>query len=314
MSKKIYREEFVRINGIEQYLLHHPKSPGTPVLLYLHGGPGFAESLLAYLLDEVWQDLFTQVHWDQRGAGKTLQKNKAANNSPKSISQMLDDLHDVVEHLKQEYQAEKIVILGHSWGSILGSMYVLKHPENVAAYIGSGQAVNIMENERVGFRKAMDLAQKSKNEKQVRMLQQIGEYPPNNFNELMKKLPVVRKVQNSYEKDAGTWSLFKYMLKSPVFKWADLISMLHASKLNQQLIKELFSVDLYCLDNRYHVPVYYILGENDANAPIELSIAYYETINADYKSLSVIPSAGHSPMFEKPMEYAKALRAVREKI
>ncbi|WP_312442299.1 alpha/beta fold hydrolase [Lacrimispora sp.] len=313
MSDKTYKEEFVRINGIEHYLLHYSKSLGTPVLLYLHSGPGFSESLFAYMFDKSWGDMFTHVQWDQRGAGKTLQRNKGKNN-PESISQMIEDLHGIVQHLKQKYQTDKIVLLGHSWGSVLGSLYVLKHPEHVSAYIGSGQVVNMVENERVGYENAMKLAQTSGNEKHVRMLQQIGEYPTNDFDETLRKLPIVRKVQESYEKDAGTWNLIKSMFKSPSFKWHDLINMTRFSKANRKIIKELFSVDLFSLGNRYNVPVHYILGENDTNAPIELSTAYYETISADYKSLIVIPNAGHNPMFEQPMEFAKALQVVRERL
>ena len=82
-----YEEEFVHINGIEHYLLHYPKTPDTPVLLYLHGGPGSVESLFAYELDEAWGDLFTHVHWDQRGAGKTLRRNKKLG-MPETVEQM----------------------------------------------------------------------------------------------------------------------------------------------------------------------------------------------------------------------------------
>ena len=45
-----FEEEYVFANGIEHYLLHYPKAPGTPVLLYLHGGPGSVESLFALSL------------------------------------------------------------------------------------------------------------------------------------------------------------------------------------------------------------------------------------------------------------------------
>ena len=71
-----FEEEYILVNGIEHFLLHYPKTSDTPVLLYLHGGPGGFESLFAYELDKAWGDLFTHVHWDQRGAGKTLRRNK----------------------------------------------------------------------------------------------------------------------------------------------------------------------------------------------------------------------------------------------
>ena len=89
-----YREEYVTINGIPQYLLHYPQE-NKPVLLFLHGGPGAAEHLMAYKLNPYFSEIVTQVHWDQRGAGKTLLKNKQ-NGSSQSLEQMMEDLHQVV--------------------------------------------------------------------------------------------------------------------------------------------------------------------------------------------------------------------------
>lgn len=109
-------EEYAAVNGIQHFLLHYPKASDAPVLLYLHGGPGSIESLFAYKLDEVRGDLFTQVHWDQRGAGKTLSRNKKAG-WPETIDQMLNDLHGIIGHLQRKYRRKKIVLLGHSWGS-----------------------------------------------------------------------------------------------------------------------------------------------------------------------------------------------------
>ena len=104
-----FEEEYVPVNGICHFLLHYPKTPGTPVLLYLHGGPGIFESLFAYQLDKGWGDLFTQVHWDQRGAGKTLRINKKAG-MPETTGQMLDDVRLAVEGQKP------IRYLGHAGG------------------------------------------------------------------------------------------------------------------------------------------------------------------------------------------------------
>lgn len=79
MSDKVeqaeYIEEYKNIGGIEQYLLHYPAKSDAPVMLFLHGGPGSAESPLGYLFRKWWGDLFTVVHWDQRGSGKTLGRN-----------------------------------------------------------------------------------------------------------------------------------------------------------------------------------------------------------------------------------------------
>lgn len=77
-----FEEEYILVNGIEHFLLRYLKTSDAPVLLYLHGGPGSFESLFAYELDNARGDLFTHVHWDQRGAGKTLRRNKKNQSLP----------------------------------------------------------------------------------------------------------------------------------------------------------------------------------------------------------------------------------------
>ena len=58
-----YREEYVRINGISQYLLHYPAAPEAPVLLQIHGGPGAPASVFAYLV-EAYPKNYSIVYYD----------------------------------------------------------------------------------------------------------------------------------------------------------------------------------------------------------------------------------------------------------
>src|ERR1700743_2850790 len=65
---------FVQIGGIDQWIAIQGQNRTNPVILYLHGGPGEAQSPF---LDQFmpWQRDFTVVNWDQRGAGNTYEKN-----------------------------------------------------------------------------------------------------------------------------------------------------------------------------------------------------------------------------------------------
>ena len=310
-----FEEEYIPVNGIEHFLLHYPKAPDVPILLYLHGGPGSFESLFAYELDRVWGDMFTHVHWDQRGAGKTLRRNKNRG-MPETVEQMLDDLHGVVLYLRHKYQVEKIVILGHSWGSLLGSLYVRRHPENVAAYVGVGQVISMMENERTAYQDTLAMARKAENQKHVRILEHMGTYPPDDPELLLKLLPKMRKIQEKYDNGPGSGSGLGEMVKtlrhSPSFRWGDLISFLRSMKVNRLLCLQMLSFDLGDSAPYYKVPVHYILGEVDTITPTALAKAYFDAIDAPHKTLTVIPDAGHNPMYERPHECAVALRAVRE--
>lgn len=310
-----YEEGYVLVNGIEHFLLHYPKGPDAPVLLFLHGGPGSFESLFAYELDEVWGDMFTHVHWDQRGAGKTLRRNKKTG-LPETVEQMLEDLHGIVGHLKQKYQVDRVVLLGHSWGSLLGSLYVLDHPENVLAYIGVGQVVSMMENERTAYREVLELAQRAGNEKHIRALEAMGDYPPGDPETLLKLLPKMRKIQEAYDDGPGSGSglveMLKTLRRSPSFRWGDLVSFLRIMKVNHPLHLQMLSFDLGGRPTDYHVPVHYILGQADTIAPTSLGKDYFDRISAPHKTIAILPKAGHNPMYEQPEGFAAALRAVRQ--
>lgn len=67
------------------------------------------------------------------------------------LHSLMTDLHETVETLKKQYHKDKLYVLGHSWGTVLGALYALEHPENVAAYIGVGQLVDVIENEQAGY-------------------------------------------------------------------------------------------------------------------------------------------------------------------
>lgn len=302
-----YTEEFVNINGIEQYFLHYKKKEGAPVLLFLHGGPGFFEHLMAYELDKAWGDCVTQVHWDQRGSGRTWAKSKT---KPTNMKQMLSDLDAVVLYLKEKYQVEKIILLGHSWGSILGSVYAKEHPEHVMAYIGSGQVISMAENEREGYAHALKAAKEAGNEKQINKLLALTSYPDVTHKNILKEVGFVHKVEMSYAKNNGNANLMNIMKKSPCFGFKDLLAMLKSNKVNEALIREALTFDLYQSGTDYAIPVFYILGEKDMTTPVSLTKAYFEKVTAPKKELKMIANAGHNVMYEKMQEYASVLKEI----
>ena len=310
-----FEEEYVSVNGIEHFLLHYPKAPGTPVLLYLHGGPGSVESLFAYELDKVWGDMFTHVHWDQRGAGKTLYRNKKRG-MPETIEQMLEDLHGIIGHLQRKYKIDKVVILGHSWGSLIGSLYVLRHPENILSYIGVGQVISMLENERTAYREVLKMAEEAENQNHIQALKQMGDYPPGDPELLLKQLPQMRKIQAAYDNGPvsgiGLGRLLKKLRRSPSFRFSDLISFMQIMKVNHSLHLQMITFNLCDFLPHYQVQVHYILGEKDTITPTSLGKTYYETIKAPHKTLTIISGAGHNTIYEQPEACAAALNAVRE--
>ena len=197
-NKLIYFEEYIPINGISQYLFHCGTDYKNPVLLILHGGPGSAESIFSYTFQEKWENIFTVVHWDQRGAGKTLTENPDEDTFP-TTEILLNDLKEICDYLKKKYNKKKIILLGHSWGSILGSLYIQSHPEDIEYYIGVGQVVDMLENEKVAYDKTKEAILKANNKHDLKKLNSLGEYPGEKLDlTSTKTIRKFRKIQAKY--------------------------------------------------------------------------------------------------------------------
>jgi pimeloyl-ACP methyl ester carboxylesterase len=305
-----YFPEYVKINGIEQYLLHYKTNNKLPVLLFLHGGPGMAESTFAYAFQEGLSKIFNIVYWDQRGAGKTLTKNKGNNNYP-SVEELIDDLSKIVRYLKEKYGKEKVAILGHSWGSVLGTLFVLKYPKDVMYYIGAGQVIDIVENEKIGYEKLKEFILKSGNKKDLEKLEKIGIYPEKNYEKpMIKKIQKIRILQGKYKIGMNFIPIIKTLIKSPIFSLSDIFSLFKGMNNNKKLWDFLFSNSLYEESSDYEIPVFYILGERDFQAPNIIASRYFNSINAPMKKIFIMEEAGHFMMLDQTKQFADVLEEI----
>ena len=58
--------------------------------------------------------------------------------------------------VRKRFKKEKIYLMGHSWGSVLGTYIVKRHPELFYAYICVGQASDTIETEKIMYQFALD--------------------------------------------------------------------------------------------------------------------------------------------------------------
>src|SRR5580700_4192023 len=60
---------YLRLGGLDQWVMIRGESSANPPLILLHGGPGFSEMRLFRHYNALLEKSFTVVYWDQRGAG-----------------------------------------------------------------------------------------------------------------------------------------------------------------------------------------------------------------------------------------------------
>src|SRR5688572_638745 len=104
-------------------------NPDSAMVIVLHGGPG---SDYRHLLNckELASQGFYVVFYDQRGSGLSKRHSK----SSYSIQVMLDDLNAVIAHYRKS-PAQKVFLLGHSWGAMLATAFIVKYPAAISGAI-----------------------------------------------------------------------------------------------------------------------------------------------------------------------------------
>ena len=184
----IERAESVRIGGINQFVTIRGVDRRNPVLLILHGGPGFPEAPLAWWNTRSLEEYFTVVEWDQRGAGKTYLMNDPVAIAPTMKPEIfIQDAEELVAWLRKDLHKQKVFVLGHSWGSYIGLELARRRPEWLHAYIGTGQATNSPESERRGFAATLAAAKAAHNAPAIAELEAIVPYATPGKNHPVKR-------------------------------------------------------------------------------------------------------------------------------
>src|SRR5215470_6975854 len=159
----IKRSEYLPVDGAKLFLEIRGADRTTPVLIWLHGGPGGAERPLFRYFNSDLEKRFVVVYWDQRGVGRSF--DPKADPHRLTIAQHLADLETVVDHLRQSLGQNKIVLMGHSWGAALGMLYAQANPEKVSAFIGVNPLIATLKAQQAEYDFVYDEASRRKDDK-----------------------------------------------------------------------------------------------------------------------------------------------------
>ena len=295
----------IAVNGTQQWISVRGNHTRNPILLFLHGGPASPDMPMAWTFQTPWEDYFTVVQWDQRGAGKTY----AANDPDQvaagmTIDGMTADANEVVEYLRRTYHKQKIFLLGHSWGSVLGVRIAQAHPEWFYAYIGVGQVANFRQSEANGYRFAVERARAHDNQEALRELAALAPYPapgkPLDLDTISKQRKWLEYYgglswgHTSFAYDADTEKL------APEYSDADLKAIDDGSLFSMRyLLGPLTDVD-FSKTTRFELPNLLFIGRHDYSVSHEVAASWFATLHAPAKKLIWFEDSAHMVMQEQP--------------
>ena len=293
---------YVAIGGIDQWVQIRGHDRNNPVVLWLNGGPGYSTVQASYILRD-WERRFTIVMWDQRGEGKTFDRSGASVASTMTIDRMTKDGIEVADYLTQHLHKKRIILLGHSWGSLLGVHMVHERPDLFAAYVGTGQIVNLEKDAEAAYPLLIERARALGNKIAEQQLIAAGPppYPATGYkkwiwvswaNKLDPRAPPV-----PYSLSALGWAGAQ-ILSNPN-KGADF---------SQRLMwTSILDDDLPALGLKFESPVIFIQGTEDRLTVTALAKSYFDSIQAPAKKFILIPGKGHLAVFMARDQFLRVL-------
>jgi pimeloyl-ACP methyl ester carboxylesterase len=303
-------EETPIIGGIKQYLNIRGEDSENPVILFLHGGPGSPMTPLIHTYQTRLEKEYTVVNWDQRNAGKTYFLNDAKKvYKSLSLEQLVLDTKDVVDYLMARFNEENIIIMGHSWGTVLGTAYIQTYPETVKAYIAIGVVTNAEEGDAFAFDAALKKAKELGQKQDIEKMRNLEHYQLSDPDFDVKAFKTARKMINHYLAPDIKDNTLSHLFFSPYYSLKDLSFFLKDSFAIQKPLMDELSTE-YDIENYgtvYDVPVIYILGEQDWVTPTVLAEAFFSRIEAPHKEMIIINEAGHMVMLDQPNQFSQAV-------
>lgn len=305
--KGIDEAQYVTIGGIEQWVTIRGWDRDNPVLLFLHGGPGDVTSTWTFAMFVPWEKQFTVVQWDQRGAGRTLGKTGPSVAPTMTVDRLVQDGIELSEYLRKHLGKDKVVIVCHSFGTILGLGMARARPDLFYAYVGTGQVADETRNYSVAYDALLKKAQTVGNQQALDDLKRVGP-PPYKSGE---GYGVQRRWANEFEgADQFLNGGIGLKLVAPGTTLQDFNDSEEGQLFSgQHLVRQTASKGPKELGLEFSVPMFIFQGEEDFTTPTSLARQYEEAMKAPKKAFVPIRGGGHFAVFMRSDQFLNELIA-----
>jgi len=302
--QSINKSQFLTINNIPLFVMIRGKNLDNPILLILHGGSSQSANF-SYFNKDLEKE-FTVVYFDQRGEARS--NLKEINPNTLTLENYIEDTHHLTTYLKNRFNKEKIYLLGHSMGTLLGINTIKKYPKDYIAYIGVSQNTDPIESEKIAY----DMLENDEkvNKKQLHKIPRITYENIDTFN-IKRRTKEVLALSMKYGGmlyKTNIFTIFKILIL-PILLFKPYTFKNKKDALTQHKERLLFFYKNPPMQSikKLDIPVYFIHGKDDLIINHKLTKEYFNTLQAPYKEFITFEKSAHFPQFEEAEKFNKLL-------
>ncbi|MFK8110642.1 MAG: alpha/beta fold hydrolase [Rubripirellula sp.] len=302
----------IEVNGTKQWILVRANDRTKPVVLFVHGGPGYPLMWYSRGFDDAFLDDFVVVHWDQRRAGKSYSTDVSVESC--TLDQIVEDGLEVTAQLKRKLNVKEVILTGHSWGTMVAANMAERSPDDFTGLVMVGTCADWMKGETNRYNAYLELAKRTDDAASMEKLLKLGP-PPHltweavgRFGELHEQLQGIGGTSRKLTMDQFTEAI----QKNKEYTGDEILQTLKGM---EELMNEhgpfLNSYVLQDEVRELKIPVYFAQGEHDLNTPTDLAKEYFESLIAPRgKYWHQFDGCAHMNLYEDTEQFLAVLKTL----
>ncbi|HHU6749892.1 TPA: alpha/beta fold hydrolase [Staphylococcus pseudintermedius] len=302
------QKHYLTLNGHRQGVIIESRGIDKPILLVVHGGPGFPlySFFRAHHIDLT--DRYTVVFWDQRGTGMSYTHETV------EMVDLISDLYQLIQFLCRHFQQNQVYLMCHSFGTIIGTHAAHRYPELIAAYIGMGQLGDVFRNEQCILQHLRFLAHEERNQRAIKRLNAI--HLTRDFNQDCQYEKARQRYTARYHVGFSShgysvWRMFRVMMQTPYYRLMERMNIVRGSLSTfEHLTREMAHTNLNDIAQEIKIPFYILQGVHDMQTTYEDSKAFFENVGSAEKRFYAFQDTAHAPFVDEPEKMIEIMHEI----
>jgi pimeloyl-ACP methyl ester carboxylesterase len=272
----------------------------SPILLYLHGGPGQAIGLVSFrsYVGPALESRFLVCYLHQRG----VLYSPAVPDASLTIANHVADVHNVIHYLHNRFPGRRVYLLGHSWGGTLALLSIVDRPGLVAGVIDVSGPMNFASDFTASYQATLKWAEDTNNSEAVQELKTLGPPP---YHDMMQQIGFSKWSSSARGGLAQHFSPEKLLGRAPFTSmqpsWNDA-----QIRIATAMFGELSGINMEPRVSRVRVPLLMINGKLDTITPSASLQESYRLYGGPKRWLEMNESH-HLPFVDEPETFVKAV-------
>ena len=295
----------IEINGSNHEVMIRGNDKNNPVIIFVHGGPGCPETHYVRKYQDLLEQDFTIVQYNQRGSGKSYHFSEDYSNL--TINLLVEDLLALTNYVRAELKTDKIILAGHSFGTMVGIKAAYKAPEKYLCYIGIGQVGDFWTGELEVLEYCLSQATDRNNSRDIKAIEACRESILNHKEPFRRKF--VWKYGGAVRLINEKEDLIMGLLLNPEYNLWDAVRYAVGLRVSDKTLwKEIIQSNLPKEVPELKIPCYFVSGNYDYLTPIQNAHNYLNNIIAPKKKFIVFNNSAHFPHFEEKTNFYSLLK------